>query len=59
VALYNLDAETGAYVSAAIDVFTFDGALITDITGFVKPEVFSRFGLPRELACALGPPWPR
>jgi RNA polymerase sigma-70 factor, ECF subfamily len=53
VAYYHLDADAGTYVPAAIDVFTFDGALITDITGFVTPEVFSRFGLPRELACSV------
>jgi hypothetical protein len=27
----------------------------TEITAFVAPEAFPRFGLPEELACALGP----
>jgi hypothetical protein len=30
-------------------VFTFEGRLIKEITGFVSPEVFPRFGLPAEL----------
>jgi RNA polymerase sigma-70 factor (ECF subfamily) len=53
VAYYHLDAETGRYVAAAIDVLTFDGPLIAEITAFVRAETFSRFGLPTELACAV------
>jgi RNA polymerase sigma-70 factor (ECF subfamily) len=49
VAHYALDADTGRYLAAAIDVFTFEGPLIKEITGFVSPEVFPRFGLPAEL----------
>jgi RNA polymerase sigma-70 factor, ECF subfamily len=50
VAYYHLDAETGRYLPAAIDVVTLEGALIKEITAFVTPEVFPRFGLPPELA---------
>jgi RNA polymerase sigma-70 factor (ECF subfamily) len=50
VAYYHLDAETGRYLATAIDVITLEGALIKEITAFVSPEVFSRFGLPAELA---------
>ena len=48
-ATYSLDAATGRYLAAAIDVYTLEGGLIRDITSFVMPEVFSRFGLPAEL----------
>ena len=30
-----------------------DGELIADITAFVRPDIFVRFGLPHELACAV------
>jgi RNA polymerase sigma-70 factor, ECF subfamily len=49
VAYYHLDAETGHYKPAAIDVITFEGALIKEITAFASPEFFSGFGLPPEL----------
>ena len=50
IAYYGLDAETGTYRASAIDVVTLEGALIKEITAFVTPEVFPRFGLPPELA---------
>jgi RNA polymerase sigma-70 factor (ECF subfamily) len=53
LAYFHLDSETGRYVAAAIDVITFDGELIADITAFIRPDVFARFGLPEELACAV------
>ncbi len=53
VASFHLDSETGRYVATAIDVITFDGELIADITAFVRPDIFARFGLPEELACAV------
>jgi RNA polymerase sigma-70 factor (ECF subfamily) len=49
VAYYSLDPSTGRFHAAAIDVLTFDGAQIKEITAFVKPELFNRFGLPAEL----------
>jgi RNA polymerase sigma-70 factor, ECF subfamily len=50
VASYKLDEETGRWSATAIDVFTFDGAAIKEITAFVMPEAFPRFRLPAELA---------
>jgi RNA polymerase sigma-70 factor (ECF subfamily) len=49
IAYYGLDDETGAWKASALDVITFEGALITEITAFVRPELFPRFGLPAEL----------
>jgi RNA polymerase sigma-70 factor, ECF subfamily len=49
LASYSLDEETGRYVPAAIDVLTLEGGLIKEITAFVTPEIFPRFGLPSEL----------
>ena len=53
LAYYQLNADTGMYVAAAVDILTFDGEVITDITAFVTPDVFESFGLPSELACAV------
>jgi RNA polymerase sigma-70 factor, ECF subfamily len=50
IAAYGLDPLTGRYTASAIDVFTFDGPLIKEITAFVTPEIFPRFGLPSVLA---------
>ena len=50
IAYYHKDADTGRYKPAAIDVITLEGALIKDITGFVTPQIFPRFGLPPEVA---------
>jgi RNA polymerase sigma-70 factor (ECF subfamily) len=47
---YALDADRSHYVPIALDVITLRGAEIVDITAFRTPEVFSRFGLPDELA---------
>ena len=49
-ASYSLDNETGRFVPAALDVLTLDGPLIKEMTAFVTPELFPRFGLPAELA---------
>ena len=48
--VYERDADAGAYRPIALDVLTFDGAQISDITAFRTPEVFRLFGLPEELA---------
>jgi RNA polymerase sigma-70 factor, ECF subfamily len=53
IAYYHLDADTGKYLPAAIDVISFDGALISEITAFITPKAFPRFGLPAELACVV------
>jgi RNA polymerase sigma-70 factor (ECF subfamily) len=49
VASYGLDRESGRYTASAIDVFTFEGDSIKEITAFVNPGMFARFGLPAEL----------
>ena len=49
VASYGLDPDTGRYTASAIDVFTFEGDAIKEITAFVNPGMFARFGLPAEL----------
>jgi RNA polymerase sigma-70 factor, ECF subfamily len=48
LAYYALNDE-GRYLPSAIDVITFEGALIKDITAFVGQESFASFGLPDEL----------
>jgi RNA polymerase sigma-70 factor, ECF subfamily len=49
VASYGLDPESGRFTASAIDIFTFEGDEIKQITAFVNPELFARFGLPAEL----------
>ena len=49
IAYYQLNAETGRHAATAIDVLTFEGGAIKEITAFVTPEIFPRFGLPAEL----------
>jgi RNA polymerase sigma-70 factor, ECF subfamily len=53
IAYYHLDAETGLYRPAALDVISFEGERIKAITAFIRPELFPHFGLPSELACAV------
>jgi RNA polymerase sigma-70 factor, ECF subfamily len=49
LASYGLDADSGRWTASAIDVFTFELATIKEITAFVTPEIFPRFGLPDAL----------
>jgi RNA polymerase sigma-70 factor, ECF subfamily len=49
IAYYQLNAEAGRFDAAALDVLTFEGSQIKEITAFVTPEIFGRFGLPAEL----------
>jgi RNA polymerase sigma-70 factor, ECF subfamily len=49
IASYGLDRDSGRYTASAIDVFTFEGDSIKEITAFVNPGMFPRFGLPTEL----------
>jgi RNA polymerase sigma-70 factor (ECF subfamily) len=50
IAYYSLDGETGRFLATALDVISFEGARIKEITAFVMPEIFPRFGLGPELA---------
>jgi RNA polymerase sigma-70 factor, ECF subfamily len=48
LAYYSHDVESGRWLPSAIDVLTFQGERITEITAFVSPDLFERFGLPPE-----------
>ena len=50
IAYYSLDEQSGRYKASAIDVLTFEGALIKDITAFISPDLFRHFALQPELA---------
>jgi hypothetical protein len=43
------DADTGRLKAGAIDVLSFEGPQISDITAFISPGLFARFGLGPEL----------
>lgn len=47
---YAWDQETGTFVASAIDVLTLLGATVDEITAFITPEIFPRFGLAKELS---------
>jgi RNA polymerase sigma-70 factor (ECF subfamily) len=49
VGAYNLDPETGRYRPYALQLLTLRSDRIAVISGYVTPELFSRFGLPAEL----------
>jgi RNA polymerase sigma-70 factor (ECF subfamily) len=49
VGCYLWDADKGSYVAAVLDVLSLRGARIAEVTGFVTPDVFPRFGLPEEV----------
>jgi RNA polymerase sigma-70 factor (ECF subfamily) len=46
---YMWDAERGHYAAAVLDVLTLRGDRIADVTGFVNPALFARFGLPESV----------
>jgi RNA polymerase sigma-70 factor, ECF subfamily len=48
-AAYRWDPATGAYVAEALEILTFEGARVKQMTAFMTPEIFPRFGLPAEL----------
>jgi RNA polymerase sigma-70 factor (ECF subfamily) len=50
VGCYMWDEERGCYAGEVIDVLTLRGGLIAEVTAFIFPELFERFGLPEELA---------
>ena len=49
IGTYSWDDERGAHLPTVLQVLTFGGDRITEITGFVDPSVFGRFGLPAQL----------
>jgi RNA polymerase sigma-70 factor (ECF subfamily) len=48
-AFYRRDEQTGRYSAYAIQVLTFDGDLLSDVTTFGFPELLPAFNLPVEL----------
>ena len=50
VAYWALNDETGRHEAMAIDVLTLEGDRVKEITAFIRPGLFPRFGLPSELA---------
>jgi RNA polymerase sigma-70 factor, ECF subfamily len=50
IAYYALKEETGRHEAMAIDILTLEGSHIKEITAFIMPELFPRFGLAPELA---------
>jgi RNA polymerase sigma-70 factor (ECF subfamily) len=49
VAYYIRDDTSGRFKAVALDVLSFKGSQIREISGFVMPELFPHFGLPAEL----------
>ncbi|HKH16079.1 MAG TPA: sigma-70 family RNA polymerase sigma factor [Solirubrobacteraceae bacterium] len=49
IGTYAWNEEAGRFLPTVLQVLTFDGARIADITGFVDPSAFARFGLPESL----------
>jgi RNA polymerase sigma-70 factor, ECF subfamily len=49
VAWYVWNGEREVYAAASLEVLGFEGDLVREITAFVMPELFPRFGLPAEL----------
>jgi RNA polymerase sigma-70 factor (ECF subfamily) len=50
IGTYAWNEEAGRFLPTVLQVLTFDGARIGDITGFVDPSAFARFGLPESLS---------
>ena len=49
IGTYSWDDGRGAHLPTVLQVLTFAGERISEITGFVDPSVFGRFGLPAQL----------
>jgi RNA polymerase sigma-70 factor (ECF subfamily) len=48
-AAYRWDPNQASYVAEALEVLTLEGARVKQMTAFMIPEVFRRFGLPDQL----------
>lgn len=48
-AAYRWDPEKASYVAEALEILTFEGSRMRQMTAFMIPEVFQRFGLPDRL----------
>jgi RNA polymerase sigma-70 factor (ECF subfamily) len=49
IGTYAWNEDAGRFLPTVLQVLTFDGARISDVTGFVDPSAFARFGLPDSL----------
>ena len=49
VAWYLWSERSGRYSPTSLEVLTLDGDCVRDITAFLVPQLFPRFGLPSEL----------
>ena len=49
IGTYAWNEQAAAYLPAVLQVLTFGGDRVSEITGFVDPSVFPRFGLPDSL----------
>jgi RNA polymerase sigma-70 factor (ECF subfamily) len=47
-AAYRWDSERSSYVAKALEVLTL-GGLVKEMTAFMLPHLFPRFGLPNEI----------
>jgi RNA polymerase sigma-70 factor (ECF subfamily) len=50
VGCYLWNAQHRYYEASVIDVLTLRGDRIAEVTGFISPRIFPRFGLPDRLA---------
>jgi RNA polymerase sigma-70 factor (ECF subfamily) len=50
VGCYMWDPGRGCYTASVLDVLTVRDDRIAEVTGFIAPRLFARFGLPAELA---------
>jgi RNA polymerase sigma-70 factor, ECF subfamily len=50
IGTYAWNEDARCYLPTVLQVLTFDGDRIGDITGFVDPSAFAGFGLPDSLA---------
>jgi RNA polymerase sigma-70 factor, ECF subfamily len=48
-AAFRWDAHKGSYVAEALEVLALEGTGVKEMTAFMMPQVFQRFGLPDEL----------
>jgi RNA polymerase sigma-70 factor, ECF subfamily len=48
-ATYRWDARRQCYVAEALEVLTLEGSQVKEMTAFMAPELFGRFGLPDTL----------
>jgi RNA polymerase sigma-70 factor (ECF subfamily) len=54
IAWYWREPGARAYAPASLEVLALDGARVREITAFVRPDLFSRFGLPASLEAEAG-----